>query len=76
LYKNTAMLNWIKSLFVKKTPEPRMIDHRGVKGYFSSDMIDEFENAGIDYEKEFRSAVDEMLEEIEEEAEDEENPYA
>lgn len=49
-----------------------MIDHRGVKGYFSSDMIDEFENAGIDYEKEFRSAVDEMLEEIEE---DKDNPY-
>jgi len=70
------MLNWIKSLFVKKAPEPRMIDHRGVKGYFSSDMIEEFDNAGIDYEKEFRSAVDEMLEEIEEEAEDEENPYA
>jgi hypothetical protein len=68
------MLSWVKSLFVKKAAEPRMIEHRGVKGYFSSEMIEEFDNAGVDYEKEFRSAVDEMIEDMEEE-EDDENPY-
>lgn len=51
-----------------------MIEHRGVKGYFSSEMIEEFDNAGVDYEKEFRSAVDEMIEDMEDE-EDDENPY-
>lgn len=69
------MLEWIKSLFKKPPAVPTVIDHRGVKGYFSYEMIDEFENAGIDYEKEFRSAVDEFIEEIEEEDQDESNPY-
>lgn len=68
------MLEWIKSLFKKPPAVPTVIDHRGVKGYFSSEMIEEFDNAGIDYEKEFREAVDEMLEEMEDE-DDQDNPY-
>lgn len=69
------MLEWIKSWFRKEPQPPKIIDHRGIKGYFSSEMIEEFDNAGIDYEKEFRSAVDEMLEEMEDEDNDEDNPY-
>lgn len=67
------MLEWIKSLFKeKKRPEPRIIEHRGMKGYFSTEMIEEFEKAKVDYEKNFREAVDEVLDS---EEEDEENPY-
>ena len=65
----------VKSLFAKKRPEPRMIEHRGMKGYFTSEMIEEFQAAKVDYEKMFREAVDEVLED-DEEAIDEENPYA
>lgn len=67
------MLEWLKSLFKeKKRPEPRIIEHRGMKGYFSTEMIEEFEKAKIDYEKSFREAVDEALED---EEQDEMNPY-
>lgn len=67
-------LDWIKSWFKKKPIEPKLIEHRGMKAYFSPEMVEEFENAGIDYEKEFRAAVDEFMEEIEDD-EDEDNPY-
>ena len=67
--------DWIKSWFAKPRPEPRMIEHRGMKGYFSSEMIEEFNNVGIDYEKEFRAAVDEVIDEYEQEEADDENPY-
>lgn len=67
------MLEWLKSLFKeKKRPEPRVIEHRGMKGYFSTEMIEEFEKAKVDYEKNFREAVDEVLDN---EETDEENPY-
>lgn len=66
------MLEWFKSFFKeKKRPEPRIIEHRGMKGYFSTEMIEEFEKAKVDYEKNFREAVDEVLED----EEDESNPY-
>lgn len=66
------MLDWLKSLFKeKKRPEPKIIEHRGMKGYFSTEMIEEFEKAKVDYEKSFREAVDEVLED----EEDESNPY-
>ena len=68
------MLEWLKSLFKeKKRPEPRIIEHRGMKGYFSTEMIEEFEKAKVDYEKNFREAVDEVLDD--EEESDQENPY-
>ena len=64
--------DWFKSLFKKKNrPEPKIIEHRGMKGYFSSEMIEEFENAKVDYEKKFREAVDEVLDD----EEDDGNPY-
>lgn len=67
-----AMLEWLKSLFKeKKRPEPRIIEHRGMKGYFSTEMIEEFEKAKVDYEKSFRESVDEVLDN----EEDESNPY-
>lgn len=69
------MWDWIKSFWVKKPPEPRVIEHRGMKGYFTSEMIEEFDNAGIDYEQMFREAVDEVIAEEEDEELDEENPY-
>ncbi len=58
----------------KKRPEPRIIEHRGMKGYFSSEMIEEFEEAKVDYEKAFRESVDEILDE--EMEGDGENPYS
>ena len=68
--------DWIKSWVRKKPrPEPRVINHRGIKGYFSTEMIEEFQNWGIDYEKEFRAAADEVIEEYEQAEEDNENPY-
>lgn len=67
------MLEWFKSLFKeKKRPEPRVIEHRGMKGYFSTEMIEEFQKAKVDYEKNFREAVDEVLDD---EEQDELNPY-
>lgn len=69
------MLEWIKSLFNKKIYEPRVIEHRGMKGYFSSEMLKEFDNANFDYEKAYREAVDEVLDEDDEEEENAENPY-
>lgn len=68
------MFEWIKSLF-KKAPvgETRILEHRGIKGYFSPEMIQEFETEKIDYEKAFRKSVDEFLDEIDED--DQDNPY-
>ena len=68
------MIDRLLSLFRKKKRQtgPRVIEHRGMKGYFSSEMIEEFDRANVDYEKTFRNAVDEVLEE-DDEAED--NPY-
>ena len=59
-----------KGLFSKPRPEPRMIDHRGMKAYFSSEMIMEFEKAKVDYEKAYRESVDEVLEDSDEVVED------
>jgi hypothetical protein len=69
------MIDRLLGLFKKKKKpiEPRVIEHRGMKGYFSVEMIEEFDKAKVDYEKAFRNAVDEVLEaEMEE---DTENPY-
>lgn len=66
------MLEWLKSLFVKKRPEPRTVEHRGMKAYFDTEMIEEFERNKIDYERAFRESVDEALDN---EETDEENPY-
>lgn len=55
----------------KKNLEPRMVEHRGMKVYMSQEIIDAFEKEGIDYEKSFREAVDELLDQ----EEDGENPY-
>lgn len=66
------MLSWIKSLFAKKAAEPRMIEHRGMKFYMNAAMIDMFKRNNIDYETEFRMAVDEVLDN---EETDEDNPY-
>jgi hypothetical protein len=56
----------------KKPIEPRVIEHRGMKGYFSVEMIEEFQKAKVDYEKAFRESVDEILDD---EEQDEYNPY-
>lgn len=70
------MLEWIKSLFKKKKrPEPRVVEHRGMKMYISPEMHDMFTKKKIDYETGFRLAVDEVLEEDEDEEEDSDNPY-
>lgn len=73
------MWDWIKALFKRKSgfvnyspDQTRIIEHRGIKGYFSPEMIKEFEVEKIDYEKYFRESVDEFLDEQEE---DDENPY-
>lgn len=66
------MLEWLKSLFVKKKHEPRMIEHRGMKMYISAEMLEMFEKKKIDYEAGFRVAVDEVLDS---EEEDDDNPY-
>lgn len=58
----------------KKRPEPRIIEHRGMRGYFSTEMIEEFEKNKVDYEKAFRQSVDETLDQ--EEETDPDNPYA
>jgi|SanBayMetagenome_1026888.scaffolds.fasta_scaffold36269_2 hypothetical protein len=56
----------------KKSLEPKIIEYRGMKGFFTMEMIEEFERANIDYEKAFRESVDEVLEEAED---DRENQY-
>ena len=67
------MLEWLKSLLKKKErPEPRVIEYRGMKAYFDTEMIEEFERNKIDYEKAFRESVDEALDN---EETDEENQY-
>jgi predicted amino acid-binding ACT domain protein len=43
-----------------------------MRGFFTMEMIEEFEKANIDYEKAFRESVDEVLEEAED---DRENQY-
>lgn len=69
------MWDWIKSFWTKQpsTRETKVIVHRGIKGYFSPEMIQELETEKIDYEKAFRESVDEFLDEIDED--DEDNPY-
>ena len=67
------LIDWIKSFWVNKPVEPQILEHRGMKAYFSPEMIEEFENSGVDYEKAFREAIDEMLDE--EMEEDKDNPY-
>lgn len=42
-----------------------------MKVYMSQEIIDAFEKEGIDYERSFREAVDELLDQ----EEDGENPY-
>lgn len=73
------MIDWIKALFKSKTgfvnyspDRTQIIEHRGIKGYFSPEMIAEFKAEKLDYEKAFRESVDEFLDEVKE---DEENPY-
>jgi hypothetical protein len=70
-----AMFEWFKSLFFqKKSLEPRMIEHRRMKVYLSSEMIEMFEKKKIDYELGFRQAVDDVLD-SDEDDEDGNNPY-
>ena len=71
----TKITEAAKGLFSKPKPEPRMIDHRGMKAYFSSEMIMEFEKAKVDYEKAYRESVDEVLEGDEDEAVEDGNVY-
>ena len=56
----------------KKPIEPRIIEYRGMKGFFTVEMIEEFEKANIDYERAFRESVDEVLDG---EEDDRENQY-
>ncbi len=67
------MIDRLLSLFKKKKRQtgPRVIEHRGMKAYLSQELIDEFDRVGVDYEKGFREAVDELLDE----ERDEGNPY-
>jgi hypothetical protein len=68
------MFDRLLSLFKKKKKEtgPRLIEHRGMKVYLSQELIDEFDRAGVDYERGFRESVDELLDEEEQDAD---NPY-
>jgi len=68
------MFDRLLSLFKKKNKEtgPRLIEHRGMKVYLSQELIDEFDRAGVDYERGFRESVDELLDEEEQDAD---NPY-
>lgn len=51
-----------------KAPEVRIIEHRGMKAYFTEDIIAEMEQNGIkDWEQAYRAAVDEVLDEEEDE---------
>ena len=55
-----------------------MIEHRGMKGYFSTEMIEMFESVGLDYEECFKASVDEVLDEaggVTDILDGEENPY-
>jgi DNA-binding LacI/PurR family transcriptional regulator len=69
------MIDRLLSLFKKKKKQTgtRIIEHRGMKAYLSQELIEEFDRVGVDYEKGFREAVDELLDQ--EEEQDESNPY-
>jgi DNA phosphorothioation-dependent restriction protein DptG len=69
------MIDRLLGLFKRKKKQtgPRVIEHRGMKVYLSQELIDEFDKAGVDYEKGFRESVDELLDE--EEELDRDNPY-
>jgi hypothetical protein len=43
-----------------------IITHRGIKGYFTKEMIMEFKKSNIDYIKYWIDSVDEFLDEIDE----------
>ena len=76
------MFKWIKSLFTKeedlfsdlpsfctynKDAGVVIITHRGIKGYFTKEMIVQFKKSDIDYIKYWTDSVDEFLDEIDEE---------
>lgn len=69
-------MGWIDNVISKfkrdredaMAPSVRIIEHRGLKGYFTDDLIEEMERNGItDWEKAYREAVDEVLDEDAEE---------
>lgn len=76
------MLNWIRNMIsteddigdnlpdfctYNKEAGVVIIQHRGIKGYFSRDMILQFKKENIDYIKYWVDSVDEFLDEIDEE---------
>lgn len=68
----------LKSKLSRQTPLPasRVLEYRGMTGYFSPEMIQEFEKVNFDYEQAFREAVDEVIaEDAEEDEFNEDNPY-
>lgn len=69
-------MGWIDNVISKfkrdredaQAPKVRIVEHRGMKGYFTEDIIEEMERNGIhDWEKAYRAAVDEVLDEEAEE---------
>lgn len=76
------MFKWFKSFFTKeediyanlpinctydKQSGVVIITHRGIKGYFSKEMILQFRKSDIDYVKYWIDSVDEFLDEVDEE---------
>lgn len=76
------MFKWLKSFFTKREDlfanlpdfcrydpvgEVVVVDYKGIKAYFSKQMVEEFKKADIDYIKEYTVAIDQFLEEKEDE---------
>lgn len=79
------MFSWLKNLFKQESfysnlPECArynedtgiiIVEHRGIKGYFTKDMAMEFKKSNVDFIQYFKESVDEFLDETEGEILDE-----